>query len=138
MPISLLPTAPYNFPNNPYMETNTIITIISLLAYLSTTLCTAAFISAFIIARLLDGETWLRLDNFSFRWIFYCPPLFLGAGILSFFAGFTLTVVVVGSPETAPITLGIISTVWVVALLAYVAWRWHQSSTQRNHEMYQV
>ena len=128
MPISLLP----NGSNYPHQE------IISLLAYLSTILCTAAFISAFIIARLLDGETSLRLDNFSLRWIFYCPPLFLGIGVLSFFAGFTLTVVVVGSLATTPINLGIMATVWVVALLAYVAWRWHQSSLQRNHEMCQV
>lgn len=137
MPISLLPSTPYNTPSAPYfyLETDA---IISLLAYLSTILCTASFISAFIIARLLDGETSLRLDNFSFRWIFYCPPLFLGTGALLFFAGFTVTVAVGASQTTRSITLGIIATVGVVALLAYVAWRWHHSSPQSNHEMCQV
>ena len=128
MPIGLLPNGSFY----PHQE------IMSLLAYLSTILCTAAFISVFIIARLLDGETSLRLDNFSLRWIFYCPPLFLGIGVLSFFAGFTVAIAVGASSTTRSITLGIIATVGVVALLAYVAWRWHHSSPQRNHEMLQV
>jgi len=106
--------------------------VIPLIIYLSTTCCTAAFMTAFIIARFIDGETSLHQKSslaFLLRWTSYCPAIFLAMGATSFFVAFAMTLGTTGPKWMLAIIVVVLGAVVIVMLLV---WRLRQVSSEKE------